>query len=149
MTALPETFLNRYQYDPLDRLVRAHSIQRFYIGNRIATEIQGNRKICFLEHGVMPLAELEPGDEATLLAIDGNNTVIHSIKLGLIRHQLPIHNYASAGEWQVKLMPSQSHPAASRSALHPIFNYAAEDEWKIILAPGAIQNDARLIRTEV
>jgi len=88
MTALPETFLNRYQYDPLDRLVSDHSIQRFYNGNRLATQIQDNRIIGFLEHGAMPLAELKPEGEATLLAIDVNNTVIHSIKPGLIRHQL-------------------------------------------------------------
>ncbi|MFV0929727.1 RHS repeat-associated core domain-containing protein [Pseudomonas jessenii] len=79
---------NLYQYDPLDRLISAHSIQRFYNSTRIATEIQGDRKTCFFEHKVMPLAELQPGDAVTLLATDLQKTVLHSISHALLYQQI-------------------------------------------------------------
>jgi RHS repeat-associated protein len=79
MNALGNTTANVYFYDPLDRLVNAHSTQRFYNGTRIATEIQGERRICFFEHEAKPLAELHPGDAVTLLATDQQKSVLHSV----------------------------------------------------------------------
>lgn len=88
MRAPRQTAGNLYQYDPLDRLISAHSIQRFYNSTRIATEIQGDRKTCFFEHKVMPLAELQPGDGITLLATDLQKTVLHSISHALLYQQI-------------------------------------------------------------
>ena len=69
-----------YLYDPLDRLVSAHSTQRFYNGVRIATEIQGERKTCFFEQISLPLAELQLPDTVTLLATDQQKTVLHGTR---------------------------------------------------------------------
>lgn len=88
MSAPRKTSANLYQYDPLDRLISAHSIQRFYNSTRIATEIQGDRKNCFFEHEAMPLAELQPGDAVTLLTTDLQKTVLHSINHPLIHQQI-------------------------------------------------------------
>ena len=74
-----KTTTNVYLYDPLDRLVNAHSSQRFYNGTRIATEIQGERKTCFFEHEAMPLAEIHPGNAVTLLATDQQKSVLHAV----------------------------------------------------------------------
>ncbi|KQB53859.1 hypothetical protein AQS70_08650 [Pseudomonas endophytica] len=72
-----------YLYDPLDRLISAHSSQRFYNGSRIATEILGDRHSCFFEQQAIPLAELHPGDAATLLATDMQTSVLHSLSLSI------------------------------------------------------------------
>lgn len=88
MSAPRKTSTNLYQYDPLDRLISTHSIQRFYNSTRIATEIQGDRKTCFFEHEAMPLAELQPGDAVTLLATDLQKTVLHSINHALLYQQI-------------------------------------------------------------
>jgi RHS repeat-associated protein len=88
MSAPRKNSANLYQYDPLDRLISAHSIQRFYNSTRIATEIQGDRKTCFFEHKVIPLAELQPGDAITLLATDLQKTVLHSISHALLYQQI-------------------------------------------------------------
>lgn len=88
MSTPHNTSTNRYQYDPLDRLISAHSTQRFYNSTRIATEIQDGRKTCFFEQMAMPLAELQPGDAVTLLATDLQKTVLHSINHALIHPQI-------------------------------------------------------------
>jgi len=88
MSAPRNTSTNRYQYDPLDRLISAHSTQRFYNSTRIATEIQDGRKTCFFEQAAMPLAELQLGDAVTLLATDLQKTVLHSINHALIYQQI-------------------------------------------------------------
>ncbi|WP_141651648.1 RHS repeat-associated core domain-containing protein, partial [Pseudomonas fluorescens] len=93
MSGPHKTSTTHYQYDPLDRLISAHSMQRFYNSTRIATEIQGDRKTCFFEHKTMPLAELQPGDAVTLLATDLQKSVLHSIKHALIHPQ----NYSPYG----------------------------------------------------
>lgn len=88
MSAPRNTSTNHYQYDPLNRLISAHSTQRFYNSTRIATEIQGGRKTCFFEQAAMPLAELQLGDAVTLLATDLQKTVLHSINHALIYQQI-------------------------------------------------------------
>lgn len=77
MSASHENPPTVYLYDPLDRLVSAHSTLRFYNGVRIATEIQGERKTCFFEQMSLPLAELQLPDTVTLLATDQQKTVLH------------------------------------------------------------------------
>ena len=44
---MSKTFASTYQYDPLDRLSNANTVQRFYNTTRIATEIEGARKSRF------------------------------------------------------------------------------------------------------
>ena len=88
MSAPRNTATNLYQYDPLDRLISAHSTQRFYNSTRIATEIQDGRKTCFFEQAAMPLAELQPGDAVTLLATDLQKTVLYKINHALIYQQI-------------------------------------------------------------
>lgn len=78
---------NVYVYDPLDRLVNAHSTQRFYKGTRIASEIQGERRTCFFEHEATPLAELHPGDVVTLLATDQQRSVLHGVSHAISQPQ--------------------------------------------------------------
>jgi RHS repeat-associated protein len=79
MSVPPAPSINFYQYDPLDRLISAHSIQRFYNRTRIATEIQGERTTCFFEQGNTSLAEVKPGDTITLLATDLQKTVLYNV----------------------------------------------------------------------
>jgi len=88
MSAPRNTSTKCYQYDPLDRLISAHSTQRFYNSTRIATETQDGRTTCFFEQAAMPLAELHPGDAVTLLATDLQKTVLHSINHALIYQQI-------------------------------------------------------------
>ncbi|SEJ72378.1 RHS repeat-associated core domain-containing protein [Pseudomonas sp. NFACC07-1] len=68
-----------YLYDPLDRLVSVHSVQRFYSGSRIVTEIQGECKTLFFEHNAMPLAEIQQGRKVNLLATDLQTSVLNVI----------------------------------------------------------------------
>lgn len=77
-----------YQYDPLDRLISVHSTQRFHNSVRVATEIQDGRKTCFFECARMPLAEFQPGEAVTLLAVDMKKTVLYSINQTLIYQQI-------------------------------------------------------------
>jgi RHS repeat-associated protein len=87
MNELRKITANVYVYDPLDRLVNAHSTQRFYNGTRIATEIQGERRTCFFEHEATPLAELHPGDAVTLLATDQQTSVLHGVSHAISQPQ--------------------------------------------------------------
>jgi RHS repeat-associated protein len=80
----PRNIANLYAYDPLDRLISARSIKRFYNRFRTATEIAGDGTTCFFEHETVPLAELKPGDAAKLLATDQQRTVVCSINDDLI-----------------------------------------------------------------
>lgn len=79
MNAPCKLVANLYEYDPLNRLISAHSAQRFYNSSRIATEMRGDRKTFFFEYEAMPLAELHSNDAATLLATDQKASVLHSI----------------------------------------------------------------------
>lgn len=80
----PRKFIaNLYLYDPLDRLVNAHSTQRFYNGTRIATEIQGSEKNSFFEHQGLVLAELQHGEGVKLLATDLERSVLHAVTSGM------------------------------------------------------------------
>jgi RHS repeat-associated protein len=88
MSAPRNTSTAFYQYDPLDRLISAHSTQCFYNSTRIATEIQDGRKTCFFEQAAMPLAELQLGDAVTLLATDVQKTVLYNINQAYIYQQI-------------------------------------------------------------
>ncbi|WP_080964280.1 RHS repeat-associated core domain-containing protein [Pseudomonas sp. MS646] len=79
MDTLRKVNENLYLYDPLDRLVSAHSVQRFYSGSRIATEIQGESKALFFECNAMPLAEIQQGRKVNLLATDLQTSVLSVI----------------------------------------------------------------------
>ena len=87
MSTPHKTTSNVYLYDPLDRLVKTHLSHRFYNRTRIATEIQGERRVCFFEHEGMPLAELHQGEAATLLATDQATSVLHVISPALSQPQ--------------------------------------------------------------
>lgn len=79
MATLRKVNENLYLYDPLDRLVSAHSAQRFYSDSRIATEIQGECKTLFFECNAMPLAEIQQGRKVNLLATDLQTSVLNVI----------------------------------------------------------------------
>ena len=87
MIAPRKTIANLYLYDPLDRLTGAHSTQRFYNGTRMATEIQRDRKTCFFEYEATPLAELQLGDAATLLATDLQTSVLRGVSPAISQPQ--------------------------------------------------------------
>lgn len=89
----PHKTTTAYLYDPLDRLVNTHLSQRFYNGTRIATEIQGERTICFFEHKGMPLAELHQGEANALLATDQQTSVLHAVSPALSQS----HSYGPYG----------------------------------------------------
>lgn len=87
MSKPPKTTTNVYLYDPLDRLVNAHSTQQFYNSTRIATEIQEQRKICIFEHKDLLLAELHLGNSVTLLATDQQTSVLHGVSHAISQPQ--------------------------------------------------------------
>ncbi|WP_260957655.1 RHS repeat-associated core domain-containing protein [Pseudomonas citri] len=79
------TLLCRYHYDPLDRLAdctpsaQANS-QRFYLKNRLATEIQGSTQRSIFQQDDQLLAQQQRQDgviETTLLATDQQRSVLH------------------------------------------------------------------------
>lgn len=78
MTSLHKNIVN-YLFDPLDRLVSAHSIKSFYNGSKIATRIQDERVTMFFGCGENLLAELTPRDACSLLATDSHCSVIHAL----------------------------------------------------------------------
>lgn len=88
MSAPRREFASFYLYDPLDRLLSAHSIQRFYNSTRIATVIHGDKKNCYFESEMLPLAVLQPGSPVNLLTSDLRKTVLLSVNAALFRHQV-------------------------------------------------------------
>jgi len=79
-----QTLLCRYHYDPLDRLADCTptaqaSSQRFYLKDRLATEIQGARQRSILQHEDQLLAQQQRQNDALethLLATDQQRSVL-------------------------------------------------------------------------
>jgi RHS repeat-associated protein len=80
-----ETLLCRYHYDPLDRLVDCTpsaqvSVQRFYLKDRLATEIQGVVQRSIMQHDDQLLAQQQRQSgavETRLLATDQHRSVLN------------------------------------------------------------------------
>jgi RHS repeat-associated protein len=80
--------LSSYRYDPLDRIARCAvegeaAQQRFYLKNRLATEIQGQVRRTLMQQGDLLLAQHQPdsnGSKAMLLATDQQRSVLQSIE---------------------------------------------------------------------
>ncbi|MGE8153597.1 RHS repeat-associated core domain-containing protein [Pseudomonas vancouverensis] len=80
-----ETLLCRYHYDPLDRLADCTlsaqaSAQRFYLKDRLATEIQGAVRYSLMQHDDQLLAQQQRQSSATetcLLATDQQRSVLN------------------------------------------------------------------------
>jgi RHS repeat-associated protein len=89
MTAMGETVLCHYRYDPLDRLIGhtpsdTSERQRFYCKSKLATEIQGATRYSVVQHGDLLLAQQRnEGDatENTLLATDQQRSVLQTVKV--------------------------------------------------------------------
>ncbi|WP_370871050.1 RHS repeat-associated core domain-containing protein [Pseudomonas sp. FP198] len=84
MPSKDETLLCRYHYDPLDRLADCTpaaqaSTRRFYLKERLASEIQGSLQRSIFQHDDQLLAQRQRKDEvstATLLATDQQRSVL-------------------------------------------------------------------------
>ncbi|VVQ19621.1 hypothetical protein PS914_06340 [Pseudomonas fluorescens] len=87
MTARREIPLCHYRYDPLDQLISCATsaqanIQRFYLKDRLATEVQGAVQRSIMQHGDQLLAEhrCEGGTlETTMLATDQQRSVLTAL----------------------------------------------------------------------
>ncbi|MFP3518612.1 RHS repeat-associated core domain-containing protein [Pseudomonas sp. SIMBA_077] len=82
MSKIRKTLASTYQYDPLNRLTAANSVQRFYNNSRIASEIEGDRSTRFFETDSQPLAMQEHGSAVgtTLLATDQQTSVLSGVR---------------------------------------------------------------------
>ncbi|WP_256578285.1 RHS repeat-associated core domain-containing protein [Pseudomonas sp. A25(2017)] len=87
MSANRKTLLCRYHYDPLDRLAdctpsaQAHT-QRFYLKERLTSEIQGSVQRSIFQQDGRLLAQQQRQDggvETTLLATDQQRSVLHAL----------------------------------------------------------------------
>jgi RHS repeat-associated protein len=87
MYSTDETLLCRYHYDPLDRLanctpsVQART-QRFYLKERLTSEIQGSVQRSIFQQDDQLLAQQQHHDgvvETTLLATDRQRSVLHAL----------------------------------------------------------------------
>jgi RHS repeat-associated protein len=84
MTTNQQTLLSRYQYDPLDRLADCDSTgqtatRRFYLKDRLTTEIQGPVQRSMFQHDDQLLAQQQHQDgavETALLATDQQRSVL-------------------------------------------------------------------------
>ena len=82
-----ETLLCRYHYDPLDRLTDCipsaqAGTQRFYLKDRLTSEIQGSLQCSILQQDDQILAQQlrQAGPmETTLLATDQQRSVLHAL----------------------------------------------------------------------
>ena len=82
-----ETLLCHYLYDPLDRLVdcipaEQANTQRFYLKDRLATEIQGATDRSIMQHDDQLLAQQQRQDggaKTTLLATDQQRSVLNEL----------------------------------------------------------------------
>jgi RHS repeat-associated protein len=80
-----ETLLCQYRYDPLDRLVVStpsaqSDAQRFYLKDRLATEIQGAMQCSIMQHDDQLLAQQQRQNgtaQAHLLAADQQRSVLN------------------------------------------------------------------------
>ena len=81
MKTSPPTLEGTYQYDALDRLTTRNATRRFYQDERIATEIEGERKTRFFETDSQPLALQQHGSgvSTTLLATDQQSSVLSGV----------------------------------------------------------------------
>jgi RHS repeat-associated protein len=85
MQSKREPLLCRYHYDPLDRLVDRSgqaSEQRFYLKDRLATEIQGARRWSIIQHEERLFAVQQHQGEATeisLLATDQQRSILNLV----------------------------------------------------------------------
>ncbi|MDN4546485.1 RHS repeat-associated core domain-containing protein [Pseudomonas sp. C32] len=85
MSSNRETLLCRYRYDPLDRLVVStpsaqSDAQRFYVKDRLATEIQGALQCSIMQHDDQLLAQQQRQNgtaQARLLATDQQRSVLN------------------------------------------------------------------------
>ncbi|SFW36016.1 MULTISPECIES: RHS repeat-associated core domain-containing protein [Pseudomonas] len=87
MSSNRQTLLCHYRYDPLDRLADCSpsaqvSTQRFYLKERLSSEIQGTVQRSIFQQDDRLLAQQlrQPGTvETTLLATDQQRTVLHAV----------------------------------------------------------------------
>jgi RHS repeat-associated protein len=87
MSANRETLLCRYRYDPLDRLIdctpsERAGTQRFYLKDRLTTEIQGSLRRSIFQQDDQLLAQQQRQDntvETTLLATDQQRSVLSAL----------------------------------------------------------------------
>jgi RHS repeat-associated protein len=87
MSSADETLLCRYQYGPLDRLVDCTPsalarTQRFYLKDRLTSEIQGSVQRSIFQQDDQLLAQQQRQDvavETTLLATDQQRSVLHAL----------------------------------------------------------------------
>jgi RHS repeat-associated protein len=87
MSSTDETLLCRYRYDPLDRLAdstpSAHArTQRFYLKERLTSEIQGSVQRSIFQQKDQLLAQQQRQDDAvetTLLATDQQRSVLQAL----------------------------------------------------------------------
>ncbi|WP_371261002.1 RHS repeat-associated core domain-containing protein [Pseudomonas sp. P97.38] len=81
-----ENVLCQYSYDPLDRLVACTPTaqagsQRFYLKERLSTEIQGSAQRSIFQQGDQLLAQQQQADtvKTTLIATDRQRSVLHGL----------------------------------------------------------------------
>ncbi|XXE49650.1 RHS repeat-associated core domain-containing protein [Pseudomonas sp. R3-56] len=87
MLSTDETLLCRYHYDPLDRLAYCTpaaqaSTHRFYLKERLASEIQGSVQRSIFQHDDQLLAQQQRKNEistTTLLATDQQRSVLQAL----------------------------------------------------------------------
>ncbi len=95
-----ETLLCRYRYDPLDRLVDCTpaaqaNTQRFYLKDRLATEVQGTVQRSIMQHENQLLAQQERQSgsmETRLLATDQQRSVLN-VLVATQSHSLAYTSY--------------------------------------------------------
>ncbi|MGR4975633.1 RHS repeat-associated core domain-containing protein [Pseudomonas sp. LARHCG127] len=93
MSSTDKTLLCRYHYDPLDRLVNCTPstqarTQRFYLKERLTSEIQGSVQHSIFQQADQLLAQQqrqESAVETTLLAADQQRSVLHALDATLPR----------------------------------------------------------------
>lgn len=81
------TLLCRYQYDPLDRLTTctlsvAQGVQRFYLENRLVTEVEGQLQWSIFQYQDQLLGQLARYNGAvgaTLLATDQQRSALNAL----------------------------------------------------------------------
>ncbi len=87
MSSTDETLLCRYHYDPLDRLADCTPsaqarTQRFYLKERLTSEIQGSVQRSIFQQDDQLLAQQQRQDgvvETTLLGTDPQRSVLHAL----------------------------------------------------------------------
>jgi RHS repeat-associated protein len=93
MSSTDKTLLCRYHYDPLDRLadctpLAQASTQRFYLKERLTSEIQGSVQRSIFQQADQLMAQQQRQDgavETTLLATDQQRSVLHALDATQLR----------------------------------------------------------------